>query len=154
MPRQRAINRGGIRLLKRVDVPVPRQGWFRDRSSAACARELRGDKTLILITEGSAMSHAKKSFIRTNPFVMLFLLLASPLVYAKDRGSYPDAPPKLKDAEAKGLHRLTNDELKTFFPGSLDVKRHKGGLVTKIFKPDGSVQAIGFQDLAGTWRFD
>jgi hypothetical protein len=107
-----------------------------------------------LIMEGFAMLHAKKSFILTIPFVVLSLLLASPSVYAKDKGSYPDAPPRLKDAEAKGLHRLTIDELKTFFPGTMDLKRHRGGLVTKIFKPDGTVQALSFRDLDGTWRLD
>jgi len=107
-----------------------------------------------LIMEGFAMSHTNNSFIRAIPFVVLSLLLASPLVYAKDKGSFPDSPPKLKEAEAKGLHRLTNDELKTFFPGTMDLRRHRGGLVTKIFKPDGTIEAISFKNLSGTWRID
>lgn len=105
------------------------------------------------IMEGSPMSHTNNSLIRALPFVMLFLLPASPLAYAAEQ-SFPEAPPRLKDAEAKALHRLSNDELKAFFPGTMEIKRHRGGLATKMFKPDGSLEVVGFQDLSGSWRLD
>lgn len=100
------------------------------------------------------MSHANNPIIRALPFVISFLFLPGPLVYAADK-DFPEAPPKLQDAEAKGLHRLSNDELKAFFPGTIDVKRHRGDLVTKTYKPDGSLEVAGSQqNLSGTWRFD
>ena len=85
--------------------------------------------------------------------LLMLSLLASAMLHAADK-DFPEAPAKLQDAEAKGLHRLSMDELKTFFPGVLEIKQHRGGLATKTFKPDGSVEVVGFQNLSGTWRFD
>jgi hypothetical protein len=99
------------------------------------------------------MSHTHYSIVHTLPRIILLLLLASALVYAADN-DFPEAPPKLQDAEAKGLHRLNMDELKTFFPGTIDIQRHRSGLATKTFKPDGSLEVVGLENLSGTWRFD
>ncbi len=86
--------------------------------------------------------------------LLLLSLFASALVHAADKG-FPEAPPKLQDAEAKGLHRLSNDELKAFFPGAIEIQRHRGSHATKTFKPDGSVEVVGgLKDFSGTWRFD
>ena len=99
------------------------------------------------------MSHTNYSVIHSLLRVILLLLLASAMVQAADI-NYPEAPPKLKDAEAKGLHRLSMDELKTFFPGVIELKRHRGSLATKTFKPDGSLEVSGDENFSGTWRFD
>lgn len=99
------------------------------------------------------MSHADHSVIRTLPCIMLFSLLASAMAHAADN-NFPAAPPNLKEAEAKGLHRLSADELKAFFPGTNEVKRHRGGHATKTYKPDGSLDVAGFEKLSGTWRLD
>lgn len=99
------------------------------------------------------MTYTNHSVIRTLPRVILLLLFASAMVQAADN-NFPEAPPKLKDAEAKGLHRLSNEEFKAFFPGTIELQRHSGTHATKTFKPDGSVEVLGFQDLSGTWRFD
>ncbi len=85
--------------------------------------------------------------------LLLLTLLASALVQAADDG-FPAGPPNLKEAEAKGLHRLSADELKAFFPGAIEIQRHRGGRATKTFKPDGSVEVVGFERFSGTWRFD
>lgn len=87
--------------------------------------------------------------------LLLMSLLVSALVNAEDK-NFPAAPPNLKEAEAKGLHRLSMDELKAFFPGTIKLKRHRGGLATKTFKPDGSVDVVGFgaDKSSGKWRFD
>ena len=85
--------------------------------------------------------------------LLMLSLLASAMVHAADK-DFPVGPPNLKEVEAKGLHRLSADELKAFFPGVIEIKRHRGGLATKTFKPDGSVEVVGFENLNGTWRLD
>lgn len=86
--------------------------------------------------------------------LMLLSLLASGMVYAADT-DFPVAPVNLKEAEAKGLHRLSADELKAFFPGTMELKRHRGGKATKTFKPDGSVEVVAVAEKhSGTWRLD
>ena len=84
---------------------------------------------------------------------LLCLLFATPMIHAADK-DFPAAPPNLKEAEAKGLQRLTAEELKTLFPGAMKIKRHRCSVATKTFKPDGSVEVEGFKDLSGTWRLD
>lgn len=87
--------------------------------------------------------------------LLLLSLLASAMVYAADK-DFPEAPPKLQDAEAKGLHRLSMDELKAFFPGTIDVQRQRSSdRYTKTYKPDGSLDVVGLVDrFSGTWQFD
>ena len=99
------------------------------------------------------MSYSNNSVIHILPRVMLLFLFASAMVQAVDN-NFPEAPPKLNEAEAKGLHRLSMDELKTFFPGTIEIQRHRGGLATKTFKPDGSLEVSGDENFSGTWRFD
>ena len=86
---------------------------------------------------------------------LLLLLFTSALVYAADK-NFPAGPPNLKEAEKKGLHRLSVDELKPFLPGVIELKRHRGGLATKTFKPNGKVDVVGpgTNRSSGTWRFD
>jgi hypothetical protein len=68
---------------------------------------------------------------------------------------FPTAPPKLKDAEAQGLYRMSTAELKEFLPGITESRGVKGKH-KKTFKPDGSVDRTGFgsKEATGTWRFD
>jgi hypothetical protein len=67
---------------------------------------------------------------------------------------FPKAPPNLKEAETQGLHRLNKEELKAFFPGTVDVQGPQGGEKTKTFKPDGTLDIKDFENKTGTWRFD
>lgn len=71
---------------------------------------------------------------------------------------FPTAPPRLKDAEAQGLVRMSTTELKEFLPGKVESQGPLGGRV-KTFKADGSVDrtAVGQKEGtegSGTWRFD
>lgn len=82
----------------------------------------------------------------------LAAMLAMPAssVFAQD---FPTAPPNLKEMQAKGLHRLDTEELKAFFPGTIDLRGTKGKhLMT--FHADGSIERKGFMDKAGKWRID
>ena len=67
------------------------------------------------------------------------------------------APPNIKAAEAKGLHRMNLQELEKFIPGVIFVKGHMGGKFTLTFKADGSVDrtgGVGLDAQAGEWHFD
>ena len=69
---------------------------------------------------------------------------------------FPKAPPKLKEAEAQGLPRVSTDELKQFMPGKVDCRGAIGRRI-KTFKSDGTVDTVGFKGgnpESGTWRFD
>ncbi len=66
---------------------------------------------------------------------------------------FPTAPADIKGAEALGLHRLSLEELKAFFPGVVKSKGTKGHHKL-TFKPDGSVDKKGFHDTTGKWRID
>lgn len=59
----------------------------------------------------------------------------------------------LKEAEAKGLQRLSVEELKAFIPGTHET-RGTTGKSTRYFKPDGSYERKAFKDFNSTWRFD
>ena len=98
------------------------------------------------------MSLANHSVSHTLP-VILFSLLASAMAHGAGK-DFPVAPPNLDEAEAKGLQRLSADELKAFFPGIIRAKRHQGGVTTKTYKPDGSADVVGYDKLSGTWRLD
>lgn len=67
----------------------------------------------------------------------------------------PAAPPRLKDAEAQGLPRVSVEELKPFMPGKVMSFGPKGKHKND-FKPDGSVWRSGFREKEGEgkWRFD
>ena len=69
---------------------------------------------------------------------------------------FPKAPPKLKEAEAQGLPRVSTAELKQFMPGKVDAKSPTARRI-KTFKSDGTVDTIGYKGgnpESGTWRFD
>ncbi|GEM_PF-1438683 len=70
---------------------------------------------------------------------------------------FPGAPPNLKEMEAKGLPRVSAEELKGFFPGVVDSKGTKGRHII-THNPDGSFLRKGFKhglaDVKGTWRID
>lgn len=68
---------------------------------------------------------------------------------------FPTAPPKLKDAEAQGLVRMSTEELKEFLPGKM-VSVGVTGKHKRIFNPDGTADRTGFgeKESTGTWRFD
>lgn len=87
--------------------------------------------------------------------VLLGAILIAPLSGLADE--FPTAPPKLKEMEAKGLPRLTADELKAFFPGVVDSKGTKGRHII-THNPDGTCLRKAFKhglsDDSGTWRID
>ena len=70
---------------------------------------------------------------------------------------FPQAPPKLKEAETQGLPRVSTEELKEFLPGKLDGLGPLGHRI-KTFKSDGSVDRTSYSGKkapdSGTWRFD
>jgi hypothetical protein len=69
---------------------------------------------------------------------------------------FPNAPPKLKEAEAGGLVRVSTEELKQFMPGKVDAKGPVARRI-KTFKSDGTVDTVGYKGgnpESGTWRFD
>lgn len=85
--------------------------------------------------------------------LLLSVFLASTAI--SHAAEFPTAPPRLKDAEAIGLHRMNATELKAFMPGKLESKGVRGGYV-KTFKADGSVDRtdLALGEGTGTWRFD
>jgi hypothetical protein len=88
--------------------------------------------------------------IRYLAVLVLFAVTAT-----QAAGLFPSHPPKLSDAQAQGLHRLSADELKAFIPGTLEVQGHKGGKgKLRIYKPDGTFEVQAFEDRPGTWRID
>lgn len=86
--------------------------------------------------------------------IVLAMFMASAMTaYAED---FPKAPPRLKDAEAGSLARVSTDELKQFMPGKVDSKGPIGRRI-KMFKSDGTVDTVGYKSgnaESGTWRFD
>ena len=74
------------------------------------------------------------------------------ITYAEE---FPTAPPKLKDAEAQGLVRMSTAELKESLPGKWEEKGTKGKRL-KTLNPDGSAYRTGFGQMegSGTWRID
>jgi len=85
--------------------------------------------------------------------VLFSMLVASTAItHAAD---FPTAPPRLQDAEAQGLVRMSTAELKEFLPGKMEAKGVKGKH-KRVFKPDGSAYrtGIGEKESTGTWRFD
>lgn len=83
-------------------------------------------------------------------FLAAALAMPAGSVQAQD---FPDAPPNLKEAEAKGLKRLGVEELKAFFPGAIQMRGPTGKhLVT--YNADGTIDRKGFKDKTGTWRID
>lgn len=68
---------------------------------------------------------------------------------------FPKAAPKLKEAEAQGLVRMSASELKESLPGKWKQKGTKGKR-EKTFNPDGSAYRSGFGEMEGpgTWRID
>lgn len=86
--------------------------------------------------------------------VLLFLFVFA-FAYA-GVSVFPRAHPRnLHEAQAQGLHRLSADELKAFIPGTMEAVgiRHGKGKI-RIYHPDGSFEAQGFQMRKGTWRID
>lgn len=71
---------------------------------------------------------------------------------------FPTAPPNLKEMEAKGLPRLSAEELKGLFPSVIDLRGPTGRHIV-IHNADGSCirkaakRAVG-QDATGTWRIN
>jgi hypothetical protein len=84
--------------------------------------------------------------------LLSMFVAATTIAYAAE---FPTAPPRLKDAEAQGLARLSAAELKESLPGKWTQKGTKGKR-TKTFNPDGSAYRTGFgvMEGAGTWRID
>lgn len=87
-----------------------------------------------------------------SAIVIPLFVAATSLAFAEDP---PAAPPKLKEAEAQGLQRVSMEDLKQLIPGTLITKGTKGKH-NRTFKPDGSVDRTGFgaMESTGTWRFD
>lgn len=72
-----------------------------------------------------------------------------------DAAEFPTAPPRLKDAEAQGLVRMSAAELKESLPGTW-VQMGTKGKRKKTFNPDGTAYRTGFVEMegSGTWRID
>ncbi len=86
---------------------------------------------------------------------LLIVVLASVSVPGLAQ-EFPRAPPKLKEAEAQGLPRVSTAELKQLMPGKVD---SKSPLLRRIktFKADGTVDTNAYwggDPVSGTWRFD
>lgn len=91
-------------------------------------------------------------------FALLLCLLVSPIAFAADM-DFPKGPVNMKEAEAKGLHRLSLDELKGFFPGVTEAKGAKGtggGMGTRTHRAGGKVEVASKSGdrFTGTWRLD
>ena len=87
--------------------------------------------------------------IRSALLATLFMVVAT--------NTFAAPPPNIKAAEAKGLQRVSSEELKKFIPGAMKVKGHKGGKYTLTFKADGSVDrtgGVGLDTQTGKWHFD
>ena len=85
--------------------------------------------------------------------VLATLLVSMPaLGLAQD---FPKAPPRLKDAEAQGLVRVSAAELKESLPGTW-VQKGTRGKRNKTFNPDGTAYRTGFIEMegSGTWHID
>lgn len=91
------------------------------------------------------------STIRIALLVSMFVSAAAP-TYAAE---FPSAPPRLKDAEAQGLQRVSAEELKSIVQGKMETKGNTGD-GARTFNADGSVLRSGFgdSDITGTWRID
>jgi len=85
--------------------------------------------------------------------IFSMFVASTAIAYAQE---FPTAPPKLKDAEAQGLVRVSTEGLKQFMPGKVDSKGTIGRRI-KTFKSDGTVDTVGYKGgnpESGTWRFD
>jgi hypothetical protein len=40
------------------------------------------------------------------------------------------------------------------FPGTVRAKRQRGGIITRTYKPDGSLEVTGHETFTGTWKLD
>jgi hypothetical protein len=70
---------------------------------------------------------------------------------------FPKAPLNLKEAESQGLHRMSGEELKPLFPGTMDVRQYNGEERRTVTKADGSLETkfVANQVTAtGKWRID
>jgi len=83
---------------------------------------------------------------------LAMIMASAAMAHAEE---FPTAPPKLKDAEAQGLVRMSTEELKSLLQGKTNEKGTRGSR-EKTFHPDGSVDRTGFGQKEGTgkWRFD
>lgn len=70
---------------------------------------------------------------------------------------FPIAPPNLKEMEAKGLPRLSAENLKAYFPGIVDWKGTRSRRII-THNPDGTLVSKGFKhgqaDVTGQWRIN
>ena len=101
------------------------------------------------VPEGRGMKH--------NHLVMLAATLLMSFNAAGYAQEFPTAPPNLKEMEAKGLPRLSAEELKAFFPGVIDSKGTKGRHIL-TFNADGTLLRKpfkhGLSEDTGTWKID
>lgn len=89
--------------------------------------------------------------ILSAAILSLFVAIAA---QAQD-SDFAKAPPKLKDAEASGLQRLSVTQLKTFFPGKSVVVGSATGKSMRTFNADGTLERVMLKTvLRGTWRID
>jgi hypothetical protein len=97
--------------------------------------------------------HRRKEMLAYRSAILIPLFVAATsYAFAQD---FPTAPPKLKEAEAQGLQRVSMEELKQLIPGTLITKGTRGKH-KRTLKPDGSADRTGFgaMESTGTWRFD
>jgi len=84
--------------------------------------------------------------------LLSMFVAATAIAYAEE---FPTAPPRLKDAEAQGLVRMSTAELKESLPGKWEERGTRGKRL-KTLNPDGTAHRTGFSQKEGDgkWRID
>jgi hypothetical protein len=87
---------------------------------------------------------------------MLLSLVLVSTIEAADV-DFPKSPVNLKEAETQGLHRMSGEELKPLFPGTMDVRQYNGEERRTVTKADGSLETTFItmpRIYTGKWRID
>lgn len=89
----------------------------------------------------------KKAFVISSLFA---LALGANFAHSSD---FPVAPPRIQEAEAQGLIRVSAEELKSLLNGPLEYRGEKAPN-TLTYSPDGSVERKGATTLKGKWHIE
>lgn len=94
-----------------------------------------------------------KMFIFRSALVVYLFMVVATHTFAAE---FPDAPANQKEAEAKGLQRVSTNELKKFMPGIIMSLSYKDRKHKLTFNTDGSVDRTGMRakESTGKWHFD
>ena len=133
--------------------------------AARCtARTSRGDTgeegledvrvNLLFIKNGFIFNDKEPNMSMIRSSLAVALLVSIPALGLAQ--AFPTAPPKLKEAEAQGLPRVSTEELKQLLLGKVDSKGVKNRHIV-TFKADWAVDIVsnrGVNPRSGTWRLD